>query len=605
MANDKFKIKKKLRLPKLPSIKFNLSKKIIAKRARKIEGATIRHTHRFIIKRLGSVREVQRHVIVWVMMIGALIAATGLQLMWYQQNYKVSTPNLDSVYAEAVLGPIDTLNPIFASSSAEQSAGYLMFSRIAQYDIKGKLNFDLATKISINDSKTVYTVTIRPDARWHDGTKLTAEDIVFTVDLLKNPNVRSTITGWRDVSAKKIDDLTVEFTLKSIYAAFEHALNFPILPKHILGSVSPSSIRENNFSKSPIGSGPFKLSFVQDVDLNSGRKVINMVRNNDYYRGRAKLERFQLHVYGATDDIINALGSSEVNAAADLLPADIQRIDTKKYDVTYTPIYSGTYVLLNTKSSILSDVSVRRALQVGTDTKATRDKISKKLPALDLPFIGGQITGEQLSVPNYNVAQASKILDDTGWVKNAEGIRVKGGNELKLTVAAIKNSEFESVLETLVGQWRDIGVAVDTKIIDFSDVSQNAIQTILQPRNFDALVYQLNIGADPDVYAYWHSSQASSQGFNFSNYSHIISDEALLSARIRLEPELRNAKYITFAKQWISDVPAIGLYQSTMQYVKSSTTRSYDESNVLISLADRYADVLYWAVGEHKVYKTP
>ena len=115
----------------------------------------------------------------------------------------------------------------------------------------------------------------------------------------------------------------------------------------------------------------------------------------------------------------------------------------------------------------------------------------------------------------------------------------------------------------------------------------------------------MNIGADPDVYAYWHSSQVSPKGSNFSNYSNAISDDALSSARSRVEPELRNAKYITFAKQWLADVPAIGLYQSTVQYVHSRNVRSFKDSTVLVSSIDRYSNILDWSVGNRSVYKTP
>jgi peptide/nickel transport system substrate-binding protein len=146
---------------------------------------------------------------------------------------------------------------------------------------------------------------------------------------------------------------------------------------------------------------------------------------------------------------------------------------------------------------------------------------------------------------------------------------------------------------------------VETHVIDPSDTSQNFVQNILQPRNFDVLLYRLNIGADPDVYAYWHSSQAVSQGLNFSNYSNIISDDALASAHVRVEANLRNAKYITFAKQWLSDVPAIGLYQSTAQYVYRTNVNAVGRSDVLVSAVDRYDNVLDWSIGTRTVYKTP
>ena len=118
------------------------------------------------------------------------------------------------------------------------------------------------------------------------------------------------------------------------------------------------------------------------------------------------------------------------------------------------------------------------------------------------------------------------------------------------------------------------------------------------------LLYQLSIGGDPDVYAYWHSSQAT-DGLNFSNYKNTISDEALTSARSRLDPALRDAKYVTFAKQWLSDVPAIGLYQATAQYVHTNNVHALEPTQKLISAADRYTTVLYWSVGSRAVFTTP
>ena len=200
---------------------------------------------------------------------------------------------------------------------------------------------------------------------------------------------------------------------------------------------------------------------------------------------------------------------------------------------------------------------------------------------------------------------SKQILDSDGWNLNKNKVREKGWVTLKLSVVTAKDNELESVLQTLTDQWKNLGLITETKIIDVNNVIGGDVQNILQPRNFDVLLYQLNIGADPDVYAYWHSSQASMHGLNYSNYSNPISDDALLSARARTEPVLRNAKYITFAKQWLSDVPAIGLYQSTTEYAISKGAQAFDGSNILVSPVDRYSDVLNWSVGSRTVYKTP
>jgi len=585
--------------------KSNLSRRSIEKRMHKVETATVRHAHKFIVKRWSNVRDVQRHVIAWVVIVGVLIAATGLQLMWYQQSYKTTAYVKDGTYAEAVLGPVNTLNPLFASTSAEKSIGYLMFSSLLRYDTTGHLNNDLATSIKINDTQNIYTVTIRADAKWQDGVKLTTKDIAFTVKLMQNSNIHTTISGWQGVTVKVIDDVTIEFSLPTIYSAFEHALTFSVLPEHLLGNVNPNNIRENSFSKNPVGSGPFKLSFIQSVDSSSTKKIIYMDRNDQYYNGKASLSRFLLYVYDTKDEIVQALSLNSVNAASDLSFDDTKKVDSKRYIIQSEPIQSGVYAIINTKSAFLSDVNLRSALRLATDTSSIRDKLSKANLFLDLPFTNGQLSGDVPKAPTYDQVEAKKTLEDNGWKLNGQKLREKDGQILKISVVTMKDSELETTLEVVAEQWRAVGISVETKVVDPNDVTQNVVQQILQPRNFDVLLYQLDIGADPDVYAYWHSSQATSLGLNYANYSNAISDDTLLSARSRLEPQLRNAKYITFAKQWLADVPAIGLYQSATRYVHSNQVKTFADTNALVSSVDRYADVLNWAVGSKSVYKTP
>lgn len=586
----------------LPKLSF--SSRDLTRRMRKVEGATVKHARRFVFRRLDNFREVRRHIAIWVLVIGVIVGASGLQLMWYHQSYRSEAFANDGTYAEAVLGPVQTLDPIFASTSAEESAGNLLFSHLLTYDDTGHLNYDLADKMSIGDDHMTYTIEIRPDARWTDGIYVRARDVVFTVNLLKNPATRSTITGWNDITATVVDDRTVAFKLPAVYAAFPNALtSLPILPEHKLRSIDPSAIRENTFSTNPVGSGPFVLRLIQDVDQTTGRKIINLARNDGYYRGAPKLDRFQLHVYTSEDAIVQALSSSEVNSATDLTHTDTTKVDTKRYTIAQEPINSGVYALFNTTSPTLQDKKVRQALQIGTDTKAVRDAIGVNLPNLYLPFVNGQVTGDVPLAPVYDKVTAEGLLDEAGWKLDGT-IRKKDGAPLKLSVVTTKDNDFEKALDSIAGQWQRMGITVTRTIVDPTDSSQNVVQNILQPRNYDVLLYELTIGGDPDVYAYWHSSQASS-GFNFSNYSNAISDNAIASARSRIEPDLRNAKYLTFARQWLSDAPAIGLYQATTQYVYSKSVHTLPATQVLISPTDRYSDVLYWSVGERLVQQTP
>ena len=599
MANDKRNSWEKFQ-------KLNFNSKKLSKSAQKAEGATVRHARKFIVHRWDNIRSVRRHVIGWLVLVGVLIAAVGLQLNWFQRSYSMEAPIAGGTYAEAAVGPVENLNPLYSETSAERSANNLLFSSLYDYDSAGALRADLATNMQISEDGTVYTITIRDDVRWHDGTKLTADDVVFTVNTIKDPSTRSTIRGWQDIDVAALNDTTVTFTLPATYAPFPHALTSVfIIPEHLLGDVQSSLLRENNFSQEPVGTGPYELQFLQTVDSNNGRKIVHMAANERYYKGAAKIPRFQLHVYGDSDAIATALRTSEVNAATDLSLDSIASIDRNRYTVTAHTINNGVYTLFNTQGEILKDRTVRRALQAATNTNAIRQEISGDVQPLHLPFVNGQLQGEGVPTPPaFSTARAKELLDDAGWQLQDDGSRVKGDDTLELRLTTLKGSEYEKVVEVLARQWREVGIGVQVEVLDPADSRQNVSQR-LQQREFDVLVYELSIGADPDVYAYWHSSQDSSRLLNLSGYMNGQSDDALSSARSTLDPVLRNAKYINFAEQWLEDVPAIGIYQSVMYYVHSRNSETVSEDIKLVTPSDRYADVRYWTVNKGTVYKTP
>jgi peptide/nickel transport system substrate-binding protein len=292
---------------------------------------------------------------------------------------------------------------------------------------------------------------------------------------------------------------------------------------------------------------------------------------------------------------VNAAAGTNIQASD--LPASFT---TKEY-----PVNSGVYALFNNDSFALKDIKVRQALQAGTDTAALRKAIGYDVPGLYLPFVSGQLRGGGIPTERpYDVAKAKSLLDQAGWtIPSGKSVRQNAsGQPLELKVVTVKDPTYEKVLERLAGQWRELGVKVNT---DIKTASQDFVPVTLQPRDYDVLLYKLVIGVDPDVYAYWHSSQASRLGYNFANYRNNAADEALSSARARSEPDLRNEKYKAFATQWLNDAPAVGLYQSVMQYVYRPSVQPDIMVNGVPSEVDRYNNVRYWSAEQVPVYKTP
>jgi peptide/nickel transport system substrate-binding protein len=593
--------------------RIKLNHKAITRHMKRVEGVTIRHAHKFIIKRWDNIREVRRHIIVWLVGVGLLIAVIGGQIVWFQQGYLMTAPIAGGVYAEAVNGPVDTLDPLYASSGAEIAASKLLFSSLFDYDATGHLRNDLGTSLQVDPTGIEYTVTFRPSVKWHDGQPVTVDDVIFTTQLMKDPAVRATASLrsiWKDVAVTPIAQNTIKFTLPNPNAAFPQALTFAILPKHILQNIQPNMIRESSFSTSPVGSGPFQMKRLQLVNESEGRKIIHMAAFANYYKGAPKLSRFQLHIYGSTKAILTALRTNEVNAAADLGVFDLSQINKAHYTVLTKPVNSGVYALFNTSQPPLSDKLVRQALQAATNTSEVRQSVGGNYHSMDLPFADSQLLGGNAPrAPAFDTKRAANLLDQAGWILNGQ-VRMKAGVPLKLRVVTVQNEAYEHALNELSDQWRRIGVQTVIMVVDPSNPNIDFTQNILQKRAYDVLINRLNIGADPDVYAYWHSSQTSINdsnplGKNYSNYSNSISDTALSGALTRMDPVQRDVRYRAFAKQWLDDAPAVGLYQSNMYYVHSKNTQTLTDDEKIVAPIDRYGGVIYWTVDHGMVYKTP
>ena len=588
---------------KYAKIKFDGKK--ISDHARRAEAATVGHAREFVVHRWSNIREARRLIIGWLVLVLLLIAAVGLQMLLFKGQYRTQAAAAGGTYAEATLGTIETLNPLYASSSAELSAARLMFSSLYQYDTQGGLKSDLAESMSIENKGRTYFIKLRDGLKWHDGQPITASDVVFTINTIKDPASRSYLSpSWQGIEVEATNDQTVKFTLPATIAAFQHALVFPVLPKHILADVPPGTLRENSFSSSPVGSGPFKFRRLQTANVSNNTKIVHMTRFDEYHMGVAKLDRFQLHAYSDREMISTALKTGEVNGAAHLHSNDAAVIDTNRYEVSNVPVYGGVYSIFNTERPIISDSTVRKALRLALDTGEVRSNVSVPDRPLDLPFLPEQVQADLPKPPSHDAKKAASMLDSAGWKLDGE-VRKKDGKPLSIEVVTIKDSEYEKVVESLAGQWRSLGVEVKTTIVDASAAGQDVAQTVLRPRAYDVLVYELSIGADPDVYAYWHSSQATQSGRNLANYTSGVSDDALVSARSRLETDLRGAKYASFAEEWLDDVPAIGIYQSNFVYVNSKKAETLRGGSMITSPSSRYADVVNWTVERETVYKTP
>lgn len=579
------------------------NRRLLRRSARKIEAATLKHAHRFIIRRLDNVRDVRRHALSWLALMILLIGLSVIQLNAYQNAFSKVAPVSGGIYAEGVIGTLDTMNPLFASTAAERAASKLMFGSLLSYDRENKLRGELAETWTSGDDGKTFTVTLRKNLRWHDGQPLTVDDVMYTISLMKNPRVNQALyRTWADVAVKKVGDRQVTFTLPSAYAPFPHALTFGVVPKHLLSSTSPERLRESSFNREPVGSGPFIFRNLQIVNQDASRLVVYMNAFDGYVFGRPKVDRFQLHTYKDQGQLKQGFLTDEVNAAADLNASDMYSIVSAKpaaSEVSRAVIDDGVFALFRNDSPLLKDQTIRSALQQATDRPAILAKLHGYAAPMEGPLTKDLVSISDRQAP-YNQKAAAAKLEAAGWKLN-NGIREKDGTPLTLKVVAPKSGDYETVVKAIADNWRKIGVDAQVELVSPASIQQN----VLVPRNYDVLVYELAIGADPDVFAYWHSSQIGPYGFNLADYSSAVSDDLLSSARGRLDPTLRNAKYEAFTRQWLKDVPAVALYQPRLHYIVDTTTHSLTQDTVLADATNRYRGVEYWTVNRDRVNNTP
>lgn len=581
--------------------KLKIEQGSLKRRARKIENATLKHANRFLVRRWTNIQDVARSTVTWVLAVVLLIGLAFLQLNWFSKAYTTTKPSIGGVYAEGIVGRLETVNPLFATTAAEQSAVQLIFTSLLDYDIDNKLRPDAAASWKVSEDGKTYDVSLRDDIYWHDGKKMTVDDVIFTIKKMQDETTRAVQYGnWVGVKVEKVDDKNIRIILPSAYAPFAHSLTFGILPEHILRDVRSVDLRENDFGRSPVGSGPFKYDYLQLIDPESNRLVFHLKVNEGYYRGRPLLNRFQIHTYGDRAGLERAITTGEVSAVlglgADQIDFVTQRPSLKAAENT---VSNGVFAIFNNDSPLIADVKMRRALVHATDRTEVLRSVYNRGVALGGPlpdnFIGNASKQEKA-----NIKVANEALESLGWKKNGEKRHNADGADLNLRIVAPRTGDYELIVDNLVKQWKKIGIQTTVELVD-ADV---IVADYLRPRNYDVLVYELAVGADPDVYQYWHSSQIKPTGLNFANYSSGLADDALSSARARGDMKLRMAKYKTFYEQWVKDAPAIALYQPMLNYVSNTSSVSFRDDRTLIDSVSRLWRVERWAVNEQMVFTT-
>ena len=565
-----------------------------------------KHFSRLFVGRLQNAREVRLWIVEWVLLVIVVFLFAIVQIFWYSDAYETDAFVAGGDYSEATLGKVNSMNPLYATTSSERVLSKLLFANLFSPDISGHQKGELAKSAVMDETGKIWTVTLRDNLLWSDGEPITADDIIFTVGLISNSSAKTTISSdFSRVKLEKVDDKTVKFILPSVYLEFRDSLEFPLVPSHLLKDVNPALVYENSFSMQPVGSGPFVLNALQSSTTGeSNMQTIYLNRNDNYFLSDAMLYSFTLKTYENTDDIIAAMKANDVRATAELGAESAGQLPASLGERT-SLINGGVFAFINTKSDVLNKVKIRQAIQRGVNMKKVRGEDLDDLLALDYPILDDQMELTLPELPKYDVEAAKKLLAESELKYEDNALVDANGERVHITVAVAKRDTIAGVAERFTDQLKKLGFEVTLSVFDESQVSEDFFATVVRPRDYDILIYEVDLGVSADPFVYYSSTQASGSGWNFSNYGNVLVDDALLSAHNTINMGQKKTKYEAFLRHWVNDVPAIGIYRSSLKYYYAQNTRIYEEDAKLTDALDRFSDVRYWASEKNTVNMTP
>ncbi len=569
----------------------------------------------------------KKELSIFIVAIAVSIFSVLLLLGKINSNFMVSVPINGGSLTEGIIGMPTLVNPVLALSQADKDMTSIIYSGLMRKSTDGSYIPDLAQSYTVSPNGLTYTFIIKDDAKFHDGKKVTADDILFTINKIKDPLIKNPHrNGWDGITVNKVNDNTVSFTLKQPYISFMDSMTVGILPMHIWKNVSIPEFGLSPLNINAVGSGPYQIESV--------------IKNNDGFPKKYILKRFKNFTLGvphigylnivsftSEDNLVKAMKSHSIDQAGGISPENAKSVEDAGYSI-HTSTLSRTFGLFFNinNSKILASKGVIDAL----DKAINREAIIKE--ALygygsvihdPIPDSILQRETENSLYKNSHTSDAIAILEKDGWRLAEDGIMTKGGvvTETKKTKVRGKTvekqvevdkgpvvkfsfslstgntPELKHTAEIIKKQLGLIGVQVDIKIYETGQLNQ-----LIRSRDYESLFFGQVINHESDLYSFWHSSQRKDPGLNIAMYNNKNIDTILGSIYTTTDAKSRKSKYENFIKEFNKNLPALLIYSPKYIYATSEGLNNI-YLNSFNTSSDRFNSVYKWYANQEKVWK--
>jgi len=504
-------------------------------------------------------------------------------------------------YTEGLVGEFSRLNPLLAFyNAADRDINRLLFSSLVRFDDRGLPQPVIAESWGISRDGTVYNFSMRTDAIWHNGEPITSADVIFTINLLKNPALpipEDLQAFWDEIEVIGLDEHTIQFRLPEPFAPFLDYLTFGILPTHLLEGRTPEELIADSFNMNPVGSGPYR--FEQLVVEGGQITGVALPAFDGYYEGRPYIDQIIFRYYPDPTSALTAYREGEIQGI-NQISAEILAEALKEPNLNF---YTGrlpelSIILLNLddfENPFFQDSSIRRALLTGLNRQWMVDRVLNSQAAIaDGPiFPNTWAYYEGISRINYDREAALKMIKEAGYTIPAEGGAVRANEDgvfLSFTLIHPEGEPYTSLAQSIQRDWTALGIDVELQAVPYDQL----INSDLETRNYEAALVDLNLfrSPDPDPYPFWHQTQ-STGGQNYTMWDDRQASEYLEQARILVDPTERTRLYRNFQVRFAGELPALPVFYPMYTYGVDSQVQGV-RIGPLFDTPDRFATVADW-----------
>lgn len=538
--------------------------------------------------RVRALSSGDRFIFYVLALLVSIASLTGLYAL--EQSLLVRVPAYGGSIVEGEVGSPRFINPLLAISDADRDLSMLTYAGLMGLSGEGTLVPVLALSYTASPDGKTYTFILRQNAKFSDGTPVTADDVVLTIQKAQNPALKSPeYADWAGVAVVAMDPHTVRFMLSKPYAPFLGLTTIGILPAKLWQKIPDEQFPFSDLQTKPVGAGPFKVTSISR-DASGLIQSVSLTENPLYVLGRPYLDSIRFNFYARAEDLAGALTSGAIESAYDL-PAStkVSRVITAPYARVFGVFWNPS------EKQVYARAEVRKALSLALDRQ---NIIASVLGGSATPIMGPVPPGgtvQQVAIPQSEnpISDAAQVLTKAGWVYDGTA-RIWKNASAKQTLDAINIRtsnvpELKNVASAVKAAWEQLGISVNIELYEPGDLSQN----VIRPRKYEALLYGMVIGRDQDLYAFWDSQERNDPGLNIALYANKTVDALLEDARSSVDPEARAADLQKIEDLVASEYPAAFIYAPNFVYAVPSELEGVTLPQI-ITPADRFATVASW-----------